>query len=166
MFNIGAGELVVILVVGLLVLGPKRLPELARALGRFLREVRRHTNDVRSVVEREFYGLESDGANPLASAGSALSPRPLIRPLAFPNFSLTELCAPAGTSLTQAMVVPETTVANARSPEPVAAGAGQAAPLPAAEPAEVAPVGGFGRGGGDSADQWLEQYGDDESGRA
>ena len=43
MFNIGSGELALILVVALLVLGPKRLPELARGLGKFMREFRRQT---------------------------------------------------------------------------------------------------------------------------
>lgn len=60
MFNIGGGELALILVVALLVLGPKRLPELARGLGKFLREFRRQTDEVRSVVEREFYRMDQD----------------------------------------------------------------------------------------------------------
>ena len=40
-------ELLVIFVVGLLVLGPKRLPELARSLGRGLAEFRRASTDLR-----------------------------------------------------------------------------------------------------------------------
>ena len=40
-------ELLVILVIGLLVLGPKRLPELARSLGRGLAEFRRASTDMR-----------------------------------------------------------------------------------------------------------------------
>lgn len=60
MFNIGAGEMVFILVAALLVLGPTRLPEMARAIGKFMREFRRQTDDVRVMVEREFYRMESD----------------------------------------------------------------------------------------------------------
>lgn len=41
MFGIGAGEFVVILVVGLIVFGPGKLPELGRALGKALREFRK-----------------------------------------------------------------------------------------------------------------------------
>ncbi len=41
MFGIGMTELLVILVLALLVLGPKRLPEMARSLGRGLAEFRR-----------------------------------------------------------------------------------------------------------------------------
>ena len=59
MLNLGAGEVILILVVALLILGPKRLPELARGLGKFMREIGRQTDEVRSVVEREFYRMES-----------------------------------------------------------------------------------------------------------
>ena len=47
MFGIGMTELMVIFVIGLLVLGPKRLPELARSLGRTLAEFRRASTDLR-----------------------------------------------------------------------------------------------------------------------
>jgi Tat protein translocase TatB subunit len=60
MFNIGSGELALIAVVALLVLGPKRLPELARGIGKFMREFRRQTDEVRGVVEREFYKMDED----------------------------------------------------------------------------------------------------------
>jgi sec-independent protein translocase protein TatB len=60
MLNIGSGELALILVVALLVLGPKRLPELARGIGKFVREFRRQTDSVRNVVEREFYKMDQD----------------------------------------------------------------------------------------------------------
>jgi sec-independent protein translocase protein TatB len=60
MFNIGAGEMVFILVAALLILGPQRLPELARAIGKFVREFRRQTDDIRNVVEREFYAMDQE----------------------------------------------------------------------------------------------------------
>jgi TatA/E family protein of Tat protein translocase len=50
MFGIGPLELVMILVVALLVFGPKRVPELARTLGRGLAEFRRATNDLRQSL--------------------------------------------------------------------------------------------------------------------
>lgn len=59
-FNIGSGELALIAVAALLILGPKRLPELARGIGKFMREFRRQTDDVRNVVEREFYKMDQD----------------------------------------------------------------------------------------------------------
>ena len=37
-FNVGPGELIVVLVIALIVLGPKRLPEVGRSIGNGLRE--------------------------------------------------------------------------------------------------------------------------------
>ena len=53
MFGIGPQELIVILVIGLLVLGPKRLPEIARSLGKGLTEFRRASNDLRQSLALE-----------------------------------------------------------------------------------------------------------------
>lgn len=58
MFNIGTGEFILIAVLALLILGPTRLPEFARGIGKFIREFRRQTDDVRNVVEREFYRMD------------------------------------------------------------------------------------------------------------
>jgi Tat protein translocase TatB subunit len=56
MFGIGMTELMVIFVIGLLVLGPKRLPELARSLGRTLAEFRRASTDLR----QEFHDVRDE----------------------------------------------------------------------------------------------------------
>lgn len=42
--NIGIGELMMILLVVMVVFGPKRLPEIARNMGKFMRDFRRETN--------------------------------------------------------------------------------------------------------------------------
>ena len=82
MFNIGTGEMILIAVVALLVLGPTRLPELARGIGKFVREFRRQTDDVRGVVEREFYRMDEElvraapDAVPQMSEGEAHEPAP------------------------------------------------------------------------------------------
>ena len=55
-FGIGMTELLVILVIALLVLGPKRLPEMARSLGRGLTEFRRASTDIR----REFLDVAEE----------------------------------------------------------------------------------------------------------
>ena len=55
MGNIGSGEVFVILVLGLLVICPERLPELARKIGNFLKEAKRMSRsfqeELRSAVE-------------------------------------------------------------------------------------------------------------------
>ena len=51
MFGIGGWELVLIIAVALLVLGPKRLPAAARSIGRAMQQVRKATGDLRRSVE-------------------------------------------------------------------------------------------------------------------
>ncbi|MEZ4483228.1 MAG: twin-arginine translocase TatA/TatE family subunit [Syntrophotaleaceae bacterium] len=52
MFNLGMPELLMILAVALLVLGPRRLPELARALGKGLAEFKRATRDLHETLDQ------------------------------------------------------------------------------------------------------------------
>jgi TatA/E family protein of Tat protein translocase len=47
MFNIGMPELILILVVALVVLGPKKLPELARSIGKGLAEFKKSTEELK-----------------------------------------------------------------------------------------------------------------------
>ena len=53
MFDIGFSELMVIGVVALLVIGPERLPKVARTLGHLLGRAQRYVNDVKSDINRE-----------------------------------------------------------------------------------------------------------------
>jgi sec-independent protein translocase protein TatB len=62
MFGIGGWEMILIMVVALLVFGPKRLPELARSLGRGLAEFRRASSDLRRSMD-----LDLD-SNPLSTS--------------------------------------------------------------------------------------------------
>ncbi|HMK49782.1 MAG TPA: Sec-independent protein translocase protein TatB [Thermodesulfovibrionales bacterium] len=60
MFDIGMPEMIVIFVVALLVIGPKKLPEVAKALGKGLGELKKSFQDVKDSVEEEFKDSTSD----------------------------------------------------------------------------------------------------------
>jgi sec-independent protein translocase protein TatB len=53
MFDIGFSELMVIGIVALLVLGPERLPKVARTTGHLLGRLQRYVSDVKSDINRE-----------------------------------------------------------------------------------------------------------------
>jgi len=58
MFGIGSGELLVILVLALVLVGPQKLPDLLRAFGKGYAEFRRMTSDVRTTLEREIEKID------------------------------------------------------------------------------------------------------------
>ncbi len=68
MFGIGMPELMVIMVVALVVLGPKRLPEIARALGKGLAEFRRATADVSEELRKAQRAIEEEARAAEAAA--------------------------------------------------------------------------------------------------
>ena len=53
MFGIGTSEVLIVLVIALLVLGPKEIPKVARALGRAMRELQRAKDELRQTIELE-----------------------------------------------------------------------------------------------------------------
>ena len=60
MFGIGMPELVVIMVVALIVLGPKRLPEAARGLGKAFAELRRATSGITEELDNAQIMLDEE----------------------------------------------------------------------------------------------------------
>jgi sec-independent protein translocase protein TatA len=51
--SLGFGEILIILVLALIIFGPRRLPEMGRTIGRSLRDFRRATSDIRTELESE-----------------------------------------------------------------------------------------------------------------
>ena len=80
MLNIGPQELLVILVIALVVVGPQRLPELGRSIGHWVRELRKAQDEVKRTIR---VGLDDPG-DPVtrapdtdgSSAGQAAKPAP------------------------------------------------------------------------------------------
>lgn len=60
MFGIGFFEIVIIAVAALVLVGPKKLPELMRQAGKLFVQVRRTTNDVRSTFDQIIKEAEDD----------------------------------------------------------------------------------------------------------
>lgn len=60
MFGIGTSELVVILIVALVVLGPEKLPGIMRTVGRAVGEFRRMSSDVKSTLDNEMRRLDEE----------------------------------------------------------------------------------------------------------
>ncbi len=72
MFNIGPLELMVILVIALLVVGPRRLPEVGRSIGRGIREFRKAQEEVQKTIQS---ALNEEPADPsTASSGPPSDP--------------------------------------------------------------------------------------------
>jgi sec-independent protein translocase protein TatB len=111
MFGLGFGEIVIIAILALLLLGPDRLPEAAKTLGKTLRDVRRATDDIKGQIETELYLDERKAAKP------ALVPPVPAAPL-----------TPAGPP-------PPATPENVPGLEAALAEPPAAAPAPAGEPA-------------------------------
>ena len=65
MFDIGFSELLVIAIVALIVIGPQRLPKVARTLGHLFGRMQRYVNDVKADIARE---MELDELKKLQSS--------------------------------------------------------------------------------------------------
>ena len=73
MFGIGIPELLVILAVALIVLGPKRIPEAARSLGRGLAEFRRATAGIADEFQNAQAALEEEYRKERSAARQAVT---------------------------------------------------------------------------------------------
>ena len=60
MFGIGIPEIIVIIVVALVFIGPEKLPGVLRSIGKGLVELKRATSDVRSTVQDEMHKIEEE----------------------------------------------------------------------------------------------------------
>ncbi len=128
MFGLSFGEVVIIAILALLLLGPDKLPEAAKTLGKGLREIRKATDEIKGQVEQEIYG----------------DPRKPARPALVPPVQAQPVPGPAGPPpVATAENVPGLDVALAEPPA-VAPAAAEArsgptvtAPIPTVDPSDT-----------------------------
>jgi len=70
MFDVGFAELFLLAIIGLLVLGPERLPKVARTLGGFVRKARMSWISLRNTIESEIN--EADLSKPIKKTSEEL----------------------------------------------------------------------------------------------
>ena len=108
MFNIGPLELMVILLLALVVVGPSRLPEVGRSIGRALREFRKVQDEVRDSIN---FNLDAE----------PVTPRPATKPITPPAAVERARAAAAAASAEdqpEAQLEPQPDIAHEPEPQP------------------------------------------------
>jgi Tat protein translocase TatB subunit len=72
--NLGMPEMIFIFLLALVVVGPKKLPELGRQLGKFLAEFKRASNEFRSQLEVEMLNIELEERAKKSKEGPQILP--------------------------------------------------------------------------------------------
>jgi Tat protein translocase TatB subunit len=113
MFDLGIQELVVIFVVALMVFGPKRLPELARTMGKTMGQLKKAMLNIKTEVDKEMEDL-----NPLPRMDELAAfknlPKDMMDKVLNPDSNKTE-------NKTENKTTDDTTDKPADKPEPVSA---------------------------------------------
>ena len=91
-FNIGAPELIIILIIALVVIGPGRLPDVGAALGKSIREFRKASSDLSDATK-----IDTSPLPPATSPTAAPAPTP--QP---PSVTTTAPTVPAPVAMPQA----------------------------------------------------------------
>ena len=117
-FNIGPGELIIVLIIALLVVGPGKLPDVGSALGKSIREFRKAATDVKDSTSLE-------PAQATAAPAPAAAAAPVVAAVTAPPAPVIAPPAPPA-------VAEPVAAAVAASPEPDTADAIEAS-APAAE---------------------------------
>jgi sec-independent protein translocase protein TatB len=98
MFGLGFGEILIVLVLALVLLGPERLPDAAKQLGKGLREFKKATSEIKQQVEKELYSDEKHlplSASPMRLPTPSATAAPSS---AEPDATVTAAASPAALS--------------------------------------------------------------------
>ena len=80
-FNIGPGELIIVLIIALIVVGPGKLPDVGAALGKSIREFRKAASDVKESTALETTAAATPAPAPAPmTAASVPAPAPMAAP--------------------------------------------------------------------------------------
>lgn len=90
MGSIGFPEMLVILVVALIIFGPRKLPELGRSLGRSINEFKRASNELRSTLDEE---IRAEERKTIPPAPATVSPAAQTDPANLPSPAAPETVA-------------------------------------------------------------------------
>ena len=115
MFGIGFPELLLVMAIALIVLGPKRLPDIARALGRGLSEFKKATDEMKQTFNEETRNHELK--RPLGSPGK-LTPPGTILDDPYPAEANPVEAEPVTDNASASDVTEETTEEKTVTPDP------------------------------------------------
>ena len=93
--DLGFSEMLFIFLLALIILGPRRLPELARQFGRIMGEIKRASNDFQSQVQDEVRQLELEEATKNLDKSIDLSDEPAAATILAPEGVVVRDSAPA-----------------------------------------------------------------------
>jgi sec-independent protein translocase protein TatA len=112
--NIGPIELIIILVIALIVIGPGRLPDVGAALGKSIREFRKASTDITDAARVDVSPQTAPAAAPAAPAPTAAAPAPnTLAEATTPN---TITAAPSAPAVPAPVVVPPDAGDDATAP--------------------------------------------------
>lgn len=79
MFGIGLPELIIIMVIALIIIGPSKLPDLARALGKGMAEFKKATQEIKDSLEvdQDFQDIRNDLNDTVSSLNRPLESEPV-----------------------------------------------------------------------------------------
>jgi TatA/E family protein of Tat protein translocase len=120
------GETIFLFVLALIVFGPKKLPEIARQVGKYLNEFRRASNEFKAQIEQEIAHLEREDTRkilpptdaPSGATSRSLTPTPSEPVASVPEGAATLAAATTEASADSHASSSESPAATEAGPEP------------------------------------------------